>query len=383
MKKIAIIGSTGSIGTQALEVIDQMSDIKVTSLSAGRNVKLLLEQARKHMPHMISCELKEDADFLKEDLKELPIEVLWGEEGLAAVAEDSESEMLLNAIVGMKGIVPTIKAIKKNKTIALANKETLVAAGHIIMPLAKEYGVKILPVDSEHSAIFQSIKGNRGENIKRILLTASGGPFRGMSYEDLENVTLQDALKNPNWSMGKKVTVDSASMVNKGLEVMEAHWLFDVPVNHIQVLVHPESILHSAVEFDDGAVIGQMGVPDMKIPIHYAFTYPKRGELDVEPLDLFEIQTLHFYHPDMETFFGLQLAFDASLAGGNMPCVFNAANEEAVAAFLDEKIRFIQIPEIIQTAMMEADFEDDPDVDDILQTEHDVREIVRKLICTL
>ncbi|MGN0269461.1 MAG: 1-deoxy-D-xylulose-5-phosphate reductoisomerase, partial [Candidatus Weimeria sp.] len=329
------------------------------------------------------CELKEDADFLKEDLKELPIEVLWGEEGLSAVAEDSESEMLLNAIVGMKGIVPTIKAIKKNKTIALANKETLVAAGHIIMPLAKEYGVKILPVDSEHSAIFQSIKGNRGEDIKRILLTASGGPFRGMSYEDLENVTLQDALKNPNWSMGKKVTVDSASMVNKGLEVMEAHWLFDVPVNHIQVLVHPESILHSAVEFDDGAVIGQMGVPDMKIPIHYAFTYPKRGELDVEPLDLFEIQTLHFYHPDMETFFGLQLAFDASLAGGNMPCVFNAANEEAVAAFLDEKIRFIQIPEIIQTAMMEADFEDDPDVDDILQTEHDVREIVRKLICTL
>ena len=383
MKKIAIIGSTGSIGTQALEIIDQMSDIKVTSLSAGRNVKLLLEQARKYMPHMISCELKEDADFLKEDLKELPIEVLWGEEGLAAVAEDSESEMLLNAIVGMKGIVPTIKAIKKNKTIALANKETLVAAGHIIMPLAKEYGVKILPVDSEHSAIFQSIKGNRGENIKRILLTASGGPFRGMSYEDLEKVTLQDALKNPNWSMGKKVTVDSASMVNKGLEVMEAHWLFDVPVNRIQVLVHPESILHSAVEFDDGAVIGQMGVPDMKIPIHYAFTYPKRGELDVEPLDLFEIQTLHFYHPDMETFFGLQLAFDASLAGGNMPCVFNAANEEAVAAFLDEKIRIIQIPEIIQTAMMEADFEDDPDVDDILQTERDVREIVRKLICTL
>lgn len=383
MKKIAIIGSTGSIGTQALEVIDQMSDVKVTSLSAGRNVRLLLEQARKYMPHLISCELKEDADFLKEDLKELPIEVLWGEEGLSAVAEDSESEMLLNAIVGMKGIVPTIKAIKKNKTIALANKETLVAAGHIIMPLAKEYGVKILPVDSEHSAIFQSIKGNRGEDIKRILLTASGGPFRGMSYEDLENVTLQDALKNPNWSMGKKVTVDSASMVNKGLEVMEAHWLFDVPVNHIQVLVHPESILHSAVEFDDGAVIGQMGVPDMKIPIHYAFTYPKRGELDVEPLDLFEIQTLHFYHPDMETFFGLQLAFDASFAGGNMPCVFNAANEEAVAAFLDEKIRFIQIPEIIQTAMMEADFEDDPDVDDILQTERDVREIVRKLICTL
>ncbi|MQN01385.1 MAG: 1-deoxy-D-xylulose-5-phosphate reductoisomerase [Lachnospiraceae bacterium] len=383
MKKLAIIGSTGSIGTQTLEVIDQMSDVEVSSLACGRNIKLLLEQARKYMPHLISCAGKEDADILKEDLKDLPIEVLWGDEGLNAVAEDSAADMVLNAIVGMKGIIPTIKAIEKKKTIALANKETLVAAGHIIMPLAKKNGVKILPVDSEHSAIFQSLRGNESENIKRILLTASGGPFRGKTYEELEQVTLEDALKNPNWSMGRKVTIDSASMVNKGLEVMEAHWLFGVPVNRIQVLVHPESILHSAVEYDDGAVIGQMGVPDMKIPIHYALTYPNRGELTVKPLDLFEVQTLHFYHPDMETFFGLQLAFDASLAGGNMPCVFNAANEEADAAFFNKKIRFVQIPQIIQKAMEEADFEEDPSVEDILETERDVREIVRKLICTL
>lgn len=380
MKKLAIIGSTGSIGTQALEVIDQMSDIKVTALACGRNRELLLKQARKYMPHLISCEREEDARWLAEDLKELPIEVMYGDAGLKAVAEDSESGLLLNAIVGMRGIKPTVYAIKKGKDIALANKETLVAAGQIIMPMAKENGVKILPVDSEHSAIFQSIKGNKSEEIRRILLTASGGPFRGMSYEELENVTLEDALHNPNWSMGKKVTIDSASMVNKGLEVMEAHWLFDVPVNRIQVLVHPESILHSAVEFDDGAIIGQMGVPDMKIPIHYALTYPRRAELDVEPLDLFEVGTLHFYHPDMETFFGLQLAFDASITGGNMPCVYNAANEEAVKAFLEGRIKFIEIPMLIQQAMMESDYDESPALDDILATGEDTKKLVEHLI---
>lgn len=380
MKKLAIIGSTGSIGTQALEVIDQMSDIKVTALACGRNRELLLKQARKYMPHLISCEREEDARWLAEDLKELPIEVMYGDAGLKAVAEDSESDLLLNAIVGMRGIKPTVYAIKKGKDIALANKETLVAAGQIIMPMAKENGVKILPVDSEHSAIFQSIKGNKSEEIRRILLTASGGPFRGMSYEELENVTLEDALHNPNWSMGKKVTIDSASMVNKGLEVMEAHWLFDVPVNRIQVLVHPESILHSAVEFDDGAIIGQMGVPDMKIPIHYALTYPRRAELDVEPLDLFEVGTLHFYHPDMETFFGLQLAFDASITGGNMPCVYNAANEEAVKAFLEGRIKFIEIPMLIQQAMMESDYDESPALDDILATGEDTKKLVEHLI---
>lgn len=380
MKKLAIIGSTGSIGTQALEVIDQMSDIKVTALACGRNRELLLKQARKYMPHLISCEREEDARWLARDLKELPIEVMYGDAGLKAVAEDSESDLLLNAIVGMRGIKPTVYAIKKGKDIALANKETLVAAGQIIMPMAKENGVKILPVDSEHSAIFQSIKGNKSEEIRRILLTASGGPFRGMSYEELEKVTLDDALHNPNWSMGKKVTIDSASMVNKGLEVMEAHWLFDVPVNRIQVLVHPESILHSAVEFDDGAVIGQMGVPDMKIPIHYALTYPRRAELDVEPLDLFEVGTLHFYHPDMETFFGLQLAFDASITGGNMPCVYNAANEEAVKAFLEGRIKFIEIPMLIQQAMMESDYDESPALDDILATGEDTKKLVEHLI---
>ncbi len=380
MKKISIIGSTGSIGRQALDVVDQMSDIKVSSLACGRNRELLLQQARKYMPHLISCECEEDALWLKEDLKELPIEVMYGDQGLRAVAEDDESDLLLNAIVGMKGIMPTVYAIKKGRDIALANKETLVAAGQIIMPLAKENGVRILPVDSEHSAIFQSLKGNRSEEIKRILLTASGGPFRGMSLEELEKVTLSDALKNPNWSMGKKVTVDSATMINKGLEVIEAHWLFDVPLNRIQVLVHPESILHSAVEFYDGAVIGQMGVPDMRIPIHYALTYPRRGELSVDSLDLFQIGALHFYHPDMETFFGLQLAFDASLTGGNMPCVFNAANEEAVRAFLEERISFTEIPVLIQQAMMESDYEDDPTLDDILATEKDVKKLVEKLI---
>ncbi len=380
MKKLAIIGSTGSIGTQALEVVDQMSDIKVTAMACGRNRDLLLKQARKYMPHLISCEREEDARWLAEDLKELPIDVMYGDAGLKAVAEDSESDLLLNAIVGMRGIKPTVYAIKKGKDIALANKETLVAAGQIIMPMAKENGVKILPVDSEHSAIFQSIKGNKSEEIRRILLTASGGPFRGMSYEELEKVTLDDALHNPNWSMGKKVTIDSASMVNKGLEVMEAHWLFDVPVNRIQVLVHPESILHSAVEFDDGAIIGQMGVPDMKIPIHYALTYPRRAELDVEPLDLFEVGTLHFYHPDMETFFGLQLAFDASITGGNMPCVYNAANEEAVKAFLEGRIKFIEIPMLIQQAMMESDYDESPALDDILATGEDTKKLVEHLI---
>ena len=380
MKKLAIIGSTGSIGTQALEVIDQMSDIKVTALACGRNRELLLKQARKYMPHLISCEREEDARWLAEDLKELPIEVMYGDAGLKAVAEDSESDLLLNAIVGMRGIKPTVYAIEKGKDIALANKETLVAAGQIIMPMAKENGVKILPVDSEHSAIFQSIKGNKSEEIRRILLTASGRPFRGMSYEELENGTLEDALHNANWSMGKKVTIDSASMVNKGLEVMEAHWLFDVPVNRIQVLVHPESILHSAVEFDDGAIIGQMGVPDMKIPIHYALTYPRRAELGVEPLDLFEVGTLHFYHPDMETFFGLQMAFDASITGGNMPCVYNAANEEAVKAFLEGRIKFIEIPMLIQQAMMESDYDESPALDDILATGEDTKKLVEHLI---
>lgn len=380
MKSIAILGSTGSIGTQALSVIAEMSDLKVTSLACGRNIKLLEEQARKFMPAMISVEREEDAKILRENLKELPIEVLSGDEGLMAVAADPKADMVLSALVGMMGIRPTITAIKAGKDIALANKETLVTAGHLIMPMAKEAGVKILPVDSEHSAIFQCLKGNRQALIRRILLTASGGPFRGMTEEQLANVTLEDALKNPNWSMGKKVTIDSATMINKGLEVMEAHWLFDVPVNRIQVLVHPQSILHSAVEFEDGAIIGQMGPADMRIPIHYAFTYPHRGELSGEPLDLFAVKELTFEHPDMETFYGLQLAFDAQLTGGNMPCIFNSANEAAVAAFLDKKISFTQIPELIGSAMMEIDYEDNPDLDVVLATERDTKAFIKSCI---
>ena len=371
MKNIAILGSTGSIGTQALSVIDEMSDVNVTALSCGHNIRLIKEQARKYKPDIISVADENDARDLREDLKDYHIDVLSGMEGLIAVAEEPKSDILLTGIVGMIGILPTIAAIKAGKTIALANKETLVTAGHIIMPLAKKQGVQILPVDSEHSAIFQSRMGNPDAEIRRILLTASGGPFRGMSYDELEHVTLEDALKNPNWSMGSKVTIDSATMVNKGLEVMEAHWLFDVPVNRIQVLVHPQSIVHSAVEFEDKAVIAQMGVPDMRIPIHFAFTYPDRAELSGEPLDLFSVHDLPFEHPDMETFFGLQLAFDAMLAGGNMPVIYNAANEKAVELFLQKKIRFVQIPELIANAMTEVDFEEDPDIDAVLASGKD------------
>lgn len=371
MKNIAILGSTGSIGTQALSVIDEMSDVNVTALSCGHNIRLIKEQARKYKPDIISVADENDARDLREDLKDYHIDVLSGMEGLIAVAEEPKSDILLTGIVGMIGILPTIAAIKAGKTIALANKETLVTAGHIIMPLAKKQGVQILPVDSEHSAIFQSRMGNPDAEIRRILLTASGGPFRGMSYDELEHVTLEDALKNPNWSMGSKVTIDSATMVNKGLEVMEAHWLFDVPVNRIQVLVHPQSIVHSAVEFEDKAVIAQMGVPDMRIPIHFAFTYPDRAELSGEPLDLFSVHDLTFEHPDMETFFGLQLAFDAMLAGGNMPVIYNAANEKAVELFLQKKIRFVQIPELIANAMTEVDFEEDPDIDAVLASGKD------------
>ena len=379
MKKLAIIGSTGSIGTQALEVIDQMSDIKVTALACGRNRELLLKQARKYMPHLISCEREEDARWLAEDLKELPIEVMYGDAGLKAVAEDSESDLLLNAIVGMRGIKPTVYAIEKGKDIALANKETLVAAGQIIMPMAKENGVKILPVDSEHSAIFQSIKGNKSEEIRRILLTASGGPFRGMSYEELEKVTLDDALHNPNWSMGKKVTIDSASMVNKGLEVMEAHWLFDVPVNRIQVLVHPESILHSAVEFDDGAIIGQMGVPDMRIPIQYAILYPQRLPSPVEPLSLTKYGTLTFFEPDMETFRCLAACRMAIRRGGLAPAAANGANEAAVQLFLQGKIGFLDIGELVMQAMLEQEDAPCDSVESVWQADRQARERVYRM----
>ena len=369
MKNIAILGSTGSIGTQTLSIVDEKNDLNVVALSCGKNISLLEQQAKKYKPQIVCVTEEADAKILKEHLKDYDIEVVSGMDGLIEVATVKSADIVVTAIVGMIGIRPTIAAIEAGKDIALANKETLVCAGHIIMPLAKEKNVKILPVDSEHSAIFQSLQGSNGAAIEKILLTASGGPFRGKTYEELENVTVEDALKHPNWSMGKKITIDSATMINKGLEVMEAKWLFDVPISRIQVTVHPQSILHSAVEFEDGAIIGQMGTPDMRLPILYALYYPNRQPLSGDKLDLFDIGTLEFLKPDFETFFGLQLAFEAMNAGGNMPTVFNAANEKAVSLFLNKKISFLQIPEMIGSAMAELDYIKSPNLNDILATE--------------
>lgn len=370
MKKIAILGSTGSIGTQTLDIVDQnQGDLQVVALAAGSNITLLEQQARKYKPLLVAVWDEERANELKQKLADTQITVASGMDGLLAVATIPESEILVTAIVGMLGIRPTIAAIEAGKDIALANKETMVTAGHIIIPLAKKCGVSILPVDSEHSAIFQSLNGERQNKIKKILLTASGGPFRGKTYEELENVTLEDALKHPNWSMGRKITIDSATMVNKGLEVMEAKWLFDVKPSQIEVVVHPQSILHSAVMFEDGAVIGQMGTPDMRLPILYALFYPERRMLYAEELDLFAIGNLTFERPDCETFYGLSLAYDALDAGGNVPTVYNAANERAVAKFLDGKISFVQIPEIIASSMEEVYYKENPTLEEILDTE--------------
>lgn len=370
MKKIAILGSTGSIGTQTLDIVDQNpEDLQVVALAAGSNITLLEQQARKYKPVFVAVWDEMRANELKQKLADTQITVASGMDGLLAVATIPESEILVTAIVGMLGIRPTIAAIEAGKDIALANKETMVTAGHIIIPLAKKCGVSILPVDSEHSAIFQSLNGERQNKIKKILLTASGGPFRGKTYEALEKVTLEDALKHPNWSMGRKITIDSATMVNKGLEVMEAKWLFDVKPSQIEVVVHPQSILHSAVMFEDGAVIGQMGTPDMRLPILYALFYPERRMLYAEELDLFAIGNLTFERPDREIFYGLSLAYDALDAGGNVPTVYNAANERAVAKFLDGKISFIQIPEIIASSMEEVYYKENPTLEEILDTE--------------
>jgi 1-deoxy-D-xylulose-5-phosphate reductoisomerase len=376
MKKIAILGSTGSIGTQTLEIVREQGDLIVTSMSCGRNIDLFEKQIREFKPKFVSVGDADSASELKKRIADLKIEVLYGMDGLSAVATDTESEILVTAIVGMLGVRPTIAAIEAGKDIALANKETLVTAGHIIMPLAKQKGVSILPVDSEHSAIFQSLQGNEGNDIHRILLTCSGGPFRGRSYESLEGVTVEDALNHPNWSMGRKITIDSATLINKGLEVMEAKWLFHVDPGRIQVLVHPQSILHSAVEFEDGGVMGQMGLPNMKLPIQYALYYPKRREMEKNYLDLFEVANMTFEKPDMETFYGLQLAYDALEAGGNVPTVFNAANERAVQMFLDRKISFLEIPETIQKAMLEVSFITNPSVEDILATEKETNQVI-------
>ena len=376
MKKIAIIGSTGSIGTQTLDVAREQGDLEVLALSCGGNITLMEKQMREFSPKLVAVWKEEDAAELKTKTADLNIPIMCGMEGLIAVATYPEAEILVTAIVGMLGIVPTIEAIKARKTIALANKETLVTAGHIIMPLAKEYNVPILPVDSEHSAIFQSLNGEQGNKISKILLTASGGPFRGRKLEDLQNIQVEDALKHPNWSMGRKITIDSSTLVNKGLEVMEAKWLFGVDLDQIQVVVHPQSVIHSAVEYEDGAVIAQLGTPDMRLPIQYALYYPNRRPLSGDRMNLFALKNLTFEEPDLKTFRGLALAYEAMKKGGNIPTAFNAANEKAVALFLDRKIKYLEIPEIIQASMEHCSFIADPNVEQILATEQEAYDFI-------
>ena len=377
MKKIAILGSTGSIGTQTLEIVRTNKDIEVTALAAGRNIDLLERQIREFTPKLAAVWSEDLAAELKTRTGDLQVEVLSGMDGLLAVAAEKDSEILVTAIVGMIGIRPTIEAIRAGKDIALANKETLVTAGHIIMPLAEQYHVSILPVDSEHSAIFQSLQGGQEKALHKILLTASGGPFRGKKRKDLEHIRVEDALKHPNWAMGRKITIDSSTMVNKGLEVIEARWLFGVTVDQIQVVVQPQSIIHSMVEYEDGAVIAQLGTPDMKLPIQYALYYPERRYLPGERLDFGTLTQITFEKPDMETFYGLKLAIEAGRTGGSLPTVFNAANEKAVALFLDRKIRYLQIPEIIQACMENHRNIADPDVEEILKAEQETYEFIK------
>ena len=377
MKNIAVLGSTGSIGTQTLDVVRANPErLCVKALAAGHNITQLESQIREFHPQIAAVWDEEKAKKLRICTADLPVKIVSGMEGLLEIAQMEEAEVLVTAIVGMIGIRPTIAAIKAGKDIALANKETLVTAGHIIMPLAKEYNVKILPVDSEHSAIFQSLNGEKKTQIDKILLTASGGPFRGKDKAFLKHVQLEDALKHPNWSMGHKITIDSASMVNKGLEVMEAKWLFDVELDQIQVVIQPQSIIHSMVQYKDGAVIAQLGTPDMKLPIQYALFYPDREYLAGERLDFWSLSQITFEKPDMENFEGLPLAFAAAKAGGSMPTVFNAANERAVSKFLNRKIGFLDIYEIIKTCMDAHKVIEAPTVEQILQCEQETYEMI-------
>lgn len=371
MKKIAILGSTGSIGTQTLEVVRANGDIQVLGISAGRNIKKLEEQAREFCPRLVAVWEEDAARELRIKLQDTDIKVVSGMEGLLELASMEETEILVTAIVGMLGIRPTIEAIRAGKDIALANKETLVTAGHLIMPMAEKYGVRILPVDSEHSAVFQCLNGERQEEIHKLLITASGGPFRGRKRKDLEQVTLADTLKHPNWVMGQKITVDSATLVNKGLEVMEAKWLFDVELDQIQVVVQPQSVIHSMVEFKDGGIMAQLGTPDMRLPIQYALYYPERRYLDGERLDFAKLGQITFEEPDMETFLGLPMAVQAAREGGSMPTVFNAANELAVKKFLHEEIRFLDIYDIIGQSMERHKKTESPDLDEILAVENE------------
>ena len=371
MRKIAILGSTGSIGTQTLDVVRANGDLQVTGISAGKNIQKMEEQVREFHPRLAAVWSEEAAKELAVKIADTSTKVVSGMDGLLELASMQESEILVTAIVGMIGVRPTIEAVRAGKDIALANKETLVTAGHLIMPMAEKYHVRILPVDSEHSAVFQALNGEDRKRIHNLWITASGGPFRGRKTEELRNVTVEDTLKHPNWVMGRKITVDSATLVNKGLEVMEAKWLFGVELDQIQVIVQPQSVIHSMVEFEDGAVIAQLGTPDMRLPIQYALYYPNRRYLDCERLNFAKLGTLTFEEPDTETFLGLPMAVQALRIGGSMPTVFNAANEKAVAKFLGGEIGFLDIYDIIGQSMENHRVVKSPSLEEILETEQE------------
>ena len=376
MKNIAVLGSTGSIGTQTLEIVRANDDLNVVSLAAGSNIEMLEKQIREFKPQVVCVYNEKKAEELKIKVSDTDVKIVTGMDGLIETAVIKTADIVLTAVVGMIGIRPTIAAIKAGKDIALANKETLVTAGHIIMPLAKECGIRILPVDSEHSAIFQSLQGNKKSQLSKILLTASGGSFRNTPKEDLKNVTVKDALKHPNWSMGRKITIDSATMVNKGLEVIEAKWLFDVDIDNIEVVVQPQSLIHSMVEYVDGGIMAQLGTPDMKLPIQYALFYPDRRALDGKRVNFFDIANITFFKPDRDKFKGFDLAFKAGKTGGSLPTIYNAANELAVSKFLNEEIRFLDIPELIETAMNNHKVIDNPSLEQILESEQEAYESV-------
>lgn len=378
MRHLAILGSTGSIGTQTLEVVDNNEDMKVVSLAAGSNIDLVEQQIRKYHPEVVCIYQEDKARELARRVTDETVSVLYGMDGLIACATAASADVVVAAVVGMIGIRPVIEAIRCGKDIAFANKETLVTAGHIIMPMIRKYQVLLTPVDSEHAAIFQCLNGEHHGEIAKILLTASGGPFRGRKKEELANVTVEDALRHPNWTMGRKITIDSSTMVNKGLEVMEARWLFDVDYDHIQVVIQPQSVIHSMVEFVDGAVMAQLGTPDMKLPIQYALTYPQRRNLPGERLDFSKLTDITFEKPDPDTFRGLSLAYQAGREGGSMPTVFNAANEKAVAMFLNREIGYPDIPRIIEEAMMDHRKIADPSLEEILAVEAEVYAKIEK-----
>ena len=379
-KKISLLGSTGSIGTQTLDVVRNQKDMKIVALAANRQVSLLEEQIREFRPLLAVLYDEKAASDLRVRIADLPVRVLSGMDGLLEMAVMEEADIVETALVGMIGIRPTLAAVNAGKDIALANKETLVTAGHLIMPLAARKGVKILPVDSEHSAIFQCLQGEDQREISKLIITASGGPFRGKTTDELRHVKVSDALRHPNWFMGAKITIDSATMVNKGLEVCEAGWLFSVPAERIEVVVQPQSIIHSMIEFQDGAVMAQLGTPDMRLPIQYALTWPDRRPMNGERLDFRTLSSILFEQPDMDTFRGLPLAYEAIAAGGSMPTVFNAANEAAVSLFLREKISFLDIYRLIEKAMKDHTVIPDPDLEEILTVEADIRAITESAV---